>query len=231
MWDFRWVFIVLVGLWPQLVLAEDGERRIVVSGEGVISAEPDMATIFVGVSRQARLAEDALQSASEATATVLARLEAEGIAPRDIQTRNIGLSPQYARNNDGSRPRVTGYVASNDLMVRVRAFDRLGAVLDAIVVDGANTMNGLSFDVAGRLDLEQEARAQAVGIAREKAEVLAEAAGVTLGSVLTISEGGAGPVPFAADRGMMMEARAAVPVAGGEIDVRASVTMVFEIAD
>ncbi|NNJ66925.1 MAG: SIMPL domain-containing protein, partial [Boseongicola sp.] len=80
-------------------------------------------------------------------------------------------------------------------------------------------------------DLEQTARAQAVGVAREKAEVLAEAAGVTLGPVLTISEGGAGPVPFAADRGMMMEARAAVPVAGGEIDVRASVTLVFEIAD
>lgn len=227
----RLVFVGLVALCPHLALAENGERRIVVSGEGVVSAEPDMATVFVGVSRQARLAEDALQSASEAAAMVLARLAAEGIEARDIQTRNIGLSPQYARNNDGSRPRVTGYVASNDLTVRVRAFDRLGAVLDAIVVDGANSMNGLSFDVADRLDLEQTARAQAVGVAREKAEVLAEAAGVTLGPVLTISEGGAGPVPFAADRGMMMEARAAVPVAGGEIDVRASVTLVFEIAD
>lgn len=228
---FGLILIVMAAVWPQLLLADDSERRILVSGEGVVSAEPDMATVFVGVSRQARLADAALQSASEAAADVLARLEAEGISPRDIQTRNIGLSPQYARTNDGSQPRVTGYVASNDLMVRVRSFDRLGAVLDAIVVDGANMMNGLSFDIAERNELEQIARAQAVEAAREKAEVLAEAAGVTLGSVLTISEGGSGPVPFAADRGMMIETRSAVPVAGGEIDVRASVTMVFEIKD
>ena len=225
------ILIAATALWPQFALADESERRIVVSGEGVVSAEPDMATVFVGVSRQARLADAALQSASEAAAAVLARLEAEGIEPRDIQTRSIGLSPQYARSNDGSQPRVTGYVASNDLMVRVRSFDRLGAVLNAIVEDGANMMNGLSFDVAERSALEQAARTQAVEIAREKAEVLALAARVTLGPVLTISEGGAGPVPFSADAGMMMEARSAVPVAGGEIDVRASVTMVFEITD
>lgn len=215
----------------QSVQAEEADRRIVVSGEGIVSAAPDMATVFVGVSRQARRADAALQAASEGAAAVLARLEAEGVEARDIQTRNIGLSPQYARSNDGTPPRVTGYVASNDLVVRVRTFDRLGAVLDAIVVDGANAMNGLSFDVAERSELEQLARSQAVVVAREKAEVLAEAAGVPLGRIMSISEGGAGPVGFAADRGMMMEARAAVPIAGGEIDIRASVTMVFEIAE
>jgi uncharacterized protein YggE len=225
------VFVALIAVSPQVALAEDTERGIVVSGEGTVSAAPDMATVFVGVSRQARRAGDALQEASKGAAAVLARLESEGIAPRDIQTRNIGLSPQYARSNDGSPPRVTGYVASNDLMVRVLDFDRLGAVLDAIVADGANAMNGLYFDIQERGDLEQIARAQAVGVAREKAEVLAEAAGVTLGAVLTISEGGAGPAPFAADRGLMMEARSAVPIAGGEIDIRATVTIVFAIAD
>ena len=211
--------------------ADEVERRIVVSGEGVVSVAPDMATVFVGVSRQARRADDALQAASEAVASVLSRLRSEGIEARDIQTRNIGLSPQYARSNDGTAPRVTGYMASNDLIVRVRAFDRLGAVLDAIVVDGANAMNGLSFDVAERAGLDQRARSEAVEIARDKAEVLADAAGVELGRVMSISEAGAGPVGFAADRGMMMEARAAVPIAGGEIDIRASVTMVFEIAE
>jgi len=225
------VFVVLIAVSPQVALADDTDRGIVVSGEGTVSAAPDMATVFVGVSRQARRAGDALQEASEGAAAVLARLASEGIAPRDIQTRNIGLSPQYARSNDGSPPRVTGYVASNDLMVRVRDFDRLGAVLDAIVVDGANAMNGLSFDIQERDELEQVARAQAVGVAREKAEVLAKAAGVTLGAVLTISEGGAGAAPFAADQGLMMEARSAVPIAGGEIDIRATVTIVFAIAD
>ncbi|MBT8459602.1 MAG: SIMPL domain-containing protein [Boseongicola sp.] len=216
---------------PQGGQAEELERRIVVNGEGVVSVAPDMATVFVGVSRQARRADDALKSASDGAAAVLDRLAAEGVEARDIQTRNVGLSPQYARSNDGTPPRITGYVASNDLVVRVRSFERLGVVLDAIVSDGANAMNGLSFSVSERSDLEQEARKEAVEVAIEKAEVLAEASGVQLGRVISISEAGAVSVPFAADRGMMMEARAAVPIAGGEIDIRASVKMVFEIAD
>ena len=227
-----WSVLVVLALGvPQGSAAEDMERRIIVNGEGTVSASPDMATVFVGVSRQARRAEQALGDASKAAAAVLARLEAEGIETRDIQTRNIALSPQYARSNDGSAPRVTGYVASNDLVVRVRDFDRLGTVLDAIVEDGANAMNGLAFDIQERGDLEQIARAGAVTDARSKAEVLADAAGVTLGDVVSISEGGGGAMPFAADRGMLMEARSAVPIAGGEIDIRAQVTMVFAIAD
>ena len=227
-----WSVLVVLALGvPQGSAAEDMERRIIVNGEGTVAASPDMATVFVGVSRQARRAEQALGDASKAAAAVLARLKAEGIETRDIQTRNIALSPQYARSNDGSAPRVTGYVASNDLVVRVRDFDRLGAVLDAIVEDGANAMNGLAFDIQKRGDLEQIARAGAVTDARSRAEVLADAAGVTLGDVLSISEAGGGAMPFAADRGMLMEARSAVPIAGGEIDIRAQVTMVFAIAD
>lgn len=228
---FRTFLVVLALSVPQVGTAQDTERQITVTGEGRVLVAPDMATVFVGVSRQARRAEDALRDASEGAAAVLAQLQAEGIVERDVQTRNVGLNPLYARNNDGSAPRVTGYVASNDLVVRVRDFDSLGAVLDAIVADGANAMNGLSFDVAERGDLEQTARAEAVAEARATAQVLAEAAGVNLGQVLSISEGGSGPTPFAADRGMMMEARSAVPIAGGEIDISVSVTMVFAIAD
>ncbi len=229
--NFGLVLAVLAFALPQVAAAEDAAREIRVTGEGRVSAAPDMATVFVGVSREARRAQDALRDASEGAAAVLARLANEGIEPRDVQTRNVGLNPQYARTNDGSAPRVTGYVASNDLVVRVRDFDRLGMVLDAIVADGANAMNGLSFDISERRDLEQIARAEAVGQARETAQVLADAAGVTLGAVQSISEGGGGEMPFASDQGLMMEARSSVPIAGGEIDISVSVTMVFAIAD
>lgn len=223
-------FLGLAFLAPQIASAEESEREIVVTGHGSVSVAPDMATIFVGVSAQARLAEAALAEASEKGRGVLAQLEAQGIETRDIQTRNVSLNPQFARSNDGSIPRTIGYLATLDMSVHVRDFDRLGEILDAVVSDGANRMNGLSFGVKERDALETEARAAAVQDAQSRAQTLAVAAGVKLGDVLSISEGGAA-VPFAADRAMMMEARAAVPISGGEIDVNANVTMVFAIED
>ena len=224
------LYLGLAVLAPQIVGADELEREIVVTGQGSVSVAPDMATIFVGVSAQGRLADAALSEASERGRAVLSQLEEQGIKARDIQTRNVSLNPQFARSNDGSAPRTIGYVATLDLAVQVRDFDRLGEVLDAVVADGANRMNGLSFGVSERAALETEARVAAVADARTRAETLAEAAGVVLGEVLSIREGG-GQAPIGVDRAMMMEARAAVPIAGGEIDVNASVTMVFDIED
>jgi len=153
------------------------------------------------------------------------------VADRDVQTAAINLSPVWDHSNN-QRRQVRGYVASNDLSVRVRELDDLGALLDALVADGANTMNGLRFSIAETDGLETEARADAVEDARLKAETLAKAAGVTLGPVLEIREGSAGPVPQAVMRGAMMEAAAAsVPVAAGELDIRVSVTVVFAISE
>ncbi|MGI9391007.1 MAG: SIMPL domain-containing protein [Boseongicola sp.] len=210
--------------------AEERAREIVVSGQGTASAAPDMATIRIGVDREARLAGDALRMASEAMTIVLALLEKEGIAARDVQTTNVSLNPRYQRTNDGRPPQVTGYVASNSLMIRVRNLDALGGVLDAVVSEGANAMNGIFFAVAEPAPLETEARRAAVADARAKAEVLAEAAGVKMGPVVSIHEGSAVPTPGPVMRSMAME-NSSVPIAGGEIDIRSDVTIVFAISD
>ena len=206
------------------------ERQIVVVGEGSVSTAPDMAVVNIGVSREARKAGDALSEASAAMDTVLARISGAGIEPRDVQTTNVSLSPLWQHNNDGSAPRVTGYVATNDLSVRVRDLDALGGLLDAVVGDGANALNGISFAVADPRPLEDQARIEAVHDAITKAGLLASAAKITLGPIQSISEAGAAPPEQPMFRGAMMEA-AAVPVAAGEIDIHQSVTIVFGIAD
>lgn len=208
----------------------DALRVLTVTGEGRVSSAPDMATVNLGVQREARDAGAAMAAASEAAAAVLETLEAAGIEARDIQTTRIGLDPRYARQTDNSPPRITGYVASNDLSVRVRDLGALGGVLDAVVAQGANAFRGLSFGVQDSTDLGRAAREAAVSDAVARAETLAGAAGVTLGPIQSMAEAGGAFVPQPMMRGAMM-AEAAVPVAQGEIDVTAQVTIVFAIAD
>lgn len=210
--------------------ASQDMRYVTVTGEGRVSTTPDMATVNLGVQRDARDAGAAMAAASEAAGAVLATLESAGIEARDIQTTRIGLDPRYARQTDNSPPRITGYIASNDVSVRVRDLDILGTVLDAVVSEGANSFRGLSFGVDDSTELAHAARRAAVQDAAARAETLAEAAGITLGPIQSMSEGGGAVMPQPLMRGAML-AEAAVPVAQGEIDVTARVTIVFAIAD
>lgn len=228
---FLAVIVAGFGFWSGAAWAEDRSREIFVSGNGVARAAPDMAIIRIGVSREARTASQAMTEASAAAAAVLDNIKANGVEDRDVQTAAINLSPVWDHSNN-RRPQVRGYVASNDLSVRVRELDNLGRLLDALVADGANTMNGLRFAIAETDGLETAARADAVKDARSKAETLAAAAGVTLGPVQEIREGGAVAAPQPMMRGAMMEADAAgVPVAAGELDIRVNVTVIFAISE
>ncbi len=208
------------------------DRTITTTGTGTIEAEPDMATIRVGVTREARLAGDALQMTSDAMTMVIARLQDAGVEDRDMQTQGLSLQPVWSRQSSTSDDprRITGFVARNGLLVRVRALERLGGILDQVVQDGANTFDGLSFSLQEQETLLASARADAVRDAIEKAEQLAIAAGVTLGPVLSISESANTPRPA------MMEMAAArmadaVPIAAGEVSLSVQVNMQFEISD
>ena len=220
---------LVIGLWASAAAAED-LRTLTVAGEGRASAAPDMATVNLGVRREARTAGVAMAAASEAAAAVLATLEKAGIEARDIQTTRVGLDPRYARQTDNAPPKITGYVASNDLSVRVRDLADLGALLDAVVSDGANNFRGLSFGIADPSAQMDEARRAAVRDAVARAETLADEAGLTLGPIQSLTEGGgvARPEPRMA---AAMMAESAVPVAAGEIDVTARITLVYRLID
>lgn len=206
-----------------------GAGRITVTGEGRVEAAPDIATITLGVQVRGDTAAAALAANSERLAAVLARLKAAGIADRDLQTSGLGLGPQMDYSRDGQPPRVVGYDAMNMLTVRVRDLAKLGAVLDKAVGDGANTLNGLAFGLAEPQAALDRARVAAVQDARRKAEMMAAAAGVSLGAVLEMSEStGGGPQPYFRGAPMAMEA-AAVPVQGGEVSLSVQVSITWEI--
>jgi uncharacterized protein YggE len=162
---------------------------------------------------------------------VLAAVAAAGVAERDVQTSALSVSPRWEppRPNE-TAPRVSGFVATNIVTVRVRDLDAVGGVLDAVLGEGANTLNGLSFGVADDTALRDAARQAAVADAARKARVLAEAAGVTLGPVTEIVEGGGFGGPFPSAR-MDMAMAEAVPVAPGELSLQATVTMTWTIGE
>lgn len=215
---------------PVAALAEDTLREIIVTGEGRVAAEPDMAVLTLGVTREAPRAKEAMDQTSAAVSEVLVTLSNAGIEGRDIQTASLSLSPRWDHSERDAPPRVVGYVASNMLSIRVRELDGLGAVLDDVVGSGANQMNGLSFTLSNPRPIEDAARVKAVQDAGAKAALLADAAGVSLGPVQTISEGSpGGPAPIQMRREAMMASD--VPIAAGEIDVRITVTLVYAIAD
>ena len=225
-----WLGLV-TGAWAQ----ED--RLISTTGTGAVEAAPDMATITLGVTQEARLATEAMDAASAAARAVLTRVEQAGIAPRDVQTSDVSLQPVWSRDSvsNNTTPRVTGYVARNTLSIRVRDLDTLGAILDEVVQDtnrqdqGAEC-NGLRFSLQNPEPVIAEARAAAVKDAMARAEQLAAAAGVTLGAVRSISESGG---RFRPEMMEMAAARVAadVPIAAGELSMTAQVSMVFEIAE
>ncbi len=208
-------------------MIEAGE--IMVTGEGRIASAPDMALIHLGVTTQGDTGATALAANSAEIAKVLANLTAAGIEGRDVQTTGLSINPNWQSNSSGASS-IQGYIASNTVTVRVRALDTLGALLDAAVKDGANTLNGVEFGLQTPGPVMDAARKAAVADAKARAELIAGAAGVKLGAIKSIREGGEAPMPVPMLR-MAAEASAgAVPVASGEVGTSAQVTIVWALA-
>lgn len=227
-------FVAVLVLSGAALAAETSPATISVTGEGQVETAPDMATVSLGVTTEGDTASAALAANSEAVAAVIARLKAEAIEDRDVQTSGLSLGPRYDYGgSNGGEPKITGYFAMNIVTVRVRDISSVGGVLDGVVSDGANTLNGLSFGLEDDAAAMDEARRRAVADAAHKAALYAEAAGVKLGRVLSISEPAAvqprGPVMMA--EASFAKGAADVPVATGEVSLGASVSIVYEIAE
>ena len=218
------VFVIAILASPVLA-----QGRITVVGQGMVAGVPDMATVFMGISVEEKTSEKALDAVSAAVDKMTGTLGRFDIAARDIQTSGLNLSPRWNNSSSSSDARLVGYFASISLSVRVRDLDRLGRILDAVVTSGANQFHGLEFGLQNPGPALDEARRMAVRDARRKAELYAEAAGVGLGTVLSISEPSApeaGPVMMRETAALVLDA---VPVSEGEVSTNAAITIVFEI--
>ncbi len=200
-----------------------------ISATGKTTRVPDIATIRSGVVTQSATAAAALAENAQRMARVQAALKAAGVADRDVQTSNINLQPQY-RYAQNEAPVITGYQASNTISVRFRDIAKSGRILDALVKEGANQIDGPSLSIDQPEAATDEARIDAMRQARARAELYAKAAGLRVDRIVSISESGgyAPPPPMP----MMMAARgmadvAESKIAAGEQSVELTVSVRF----
>jgi len=231
--SFRILALALALLVPAAADAERPHaptvRALSVSGEGEVKAAPDEAMLSAGVVSRAATADAALADNRQAMNAVFAALKGAGIADKLIQTSHFSVSPEYANEKTGDAPRISFYQVSNSVSVTIDDLTKLGITIDALVASGANSMGSISFSIRDPKPLLAQARAAAVRDAMERARTYAGAAGVALGPVIAISEGGAqAPQPML--RAMSFgNAAAPTPIAAGEESVSAQVSMTFEI--
>lgn len=203
--------------------------RLDINATGEVNRVPDLAIISAGVVTRAATARQAMQQAASKMARVRSALAKAGIADRDIQTTTIQLNPDYAYENNRP-PRLTGYNASNQVTVRFRDVANAGEILDALVAEGANSINGPTLTIDKPEAALDEARAKAIAAGRARAELFARSMGLRVVRVVAVSEtGGSYPVPPPM---VMMRAEAAdasTKIDPGEQKLQVNLTMTFEL--
>ena len=210
----------------------DGPPTVTAGGRGVVTIPPDTAVVTIGVDVfQPTLSEAQAQATSTMETVIQAILDA-GVAEEDVQTTNYSVNPVPRFDNQGRQTGIDGFQVSNQVTVKVRDIDQLGELLDTAVAEGANSIYGISFLVDDPAAAASEARVAAVEDARRKAEELADAAGLSLGRVLSITEGTSPPpmpLPFGSGAADMAESAARVPVQVGTSEVAVDVQVTYEL--
>lgn len=207
--------------------ASDG-TLLSVSASGEANRVPDVATLSAGVVTQAADANEALRANAAQMNRLMEAVRQAGIAERDIRTSDLGVSPQY-RRADGEAREISGYEARNTVNLTLRDIGNLGSVIDALVAAGANQVHGPNFQIGEPEDAYDEARRAALEAARARAGLYADALGLRVRRIVSISEGG-GFMPRPMAMGMRaMDAVAASPVSPGESTLSVNLDVVFEL--
>lgn len=206
------------------------EARIVVVGEGSVGAAPDYAQIRAGATVRARTAKEAVDASSKLMAAITTALLNASIEQKDIQTSRFSVQPVYESPVSGNPPRFAGFSASNQVSVTIRQIGTVGDILDRVLSAGATDVNSVEFLHSEPSKLLDRARAAAVADARRKAELYAQASGVSLGSVVWITEGSGYGAPTFGGAPRMAIAPSPVPISAGEDTMAVRITVGFDIA-
>jgi hypothetical protein len=204
--------------------------RLDISATGEVTRVPDIAIISAGVVTRSPTATGALSEAADRMAKVLAALKRAGVEDRDIQTSNVSLNPEY-RYEENKPPQLVGYTASNTVNVRFRDIGNSGKILDALVSQGANQINGPNLTIDKPEAALDEARAKAIATARARADLYARSLGLRVARVVAVSESGgyAPPPPMPP---MVMQAglaRADTKIEPGEQRLQVTLAVTFEL--
>ena len=206
---------------------------VTVSASGTIRIVPDKATVYFGVTTQEQTAEAAQSKNTEAVNKVIALLTERGVEEKSIRTTNYSMYPQYDYSEMGEQ-RIIGYVVYTNMSVQDQNIEDLGKLLSACVAAGINTVDNVSFLCSGYDEAYSQALSQAVEASRDKAAVLAAAAGKTLGEAVTITEGWQDTsarygkaVNLTASYGMEAAYDTGAAIQPGESEITANVTVTY----
>jgi uncharacterized protein YggE len=211
------------------------ERTIRVTGMGEARVQPDEAQIMFAVETRGATAQAAGRENAQVMDRVIAALVSAGIPRADLETRGYALHPEYAHDEGRREPRIIGYRASNQVLLRTTQLDRAGSLIDTALGAGANRMDGISFRLRDTAAAQAAALRSAVEAARASAQTIASALGVQLGPILdaSTSTDPIRPFPMMQARGAMMESGvrdAPTPIQPGEQTVHARISLVYSIA-
>lgn len=168
------------------IITQSRTQPLTVQGTGTITATPDQSQVNFTVTKTTPTAEVAQSQTNEAINKIVADLQKLGVDKNDIQTSNYDSSPNYNDSGDV----ILNYTVSEDVTVTLHDTAKANATIDTATKDGAQDVSGpsLTFSDAKQQDLLNQARVKAVADARQKAQSIANAAGVHLGKLLSINE-------------------------------------------
>jgi uncharacterized protein YggE len=218
-------------VFPAAVAAQDSSRPgppvIITSGQGEVRVPPDRATVSIGVQSRAATAAAATAENSRRQKAVIDAIKARGIPAEQVSTMGFSVQPETQVDRTGQvAPKTLSYVVSNVVTVDLSRIELVGPVIDASIAAGANQIQGLEYRIANADSARRAALAIAVGAARGDAEVVARAAGGSLGQLIELSA-----TDFQAPRYRMAEMAGmqmrgvSVPVEPGLESVRASISV------
>ena len=216
---------------PGIALAEtaaaDG-ATITVTGSAVVTLEANYAQVSVGVSTSAKTVDEASKQNAEAIHTVIEALKAAGVKEDDIATSNYSVHAEYDYSSLGGQ-KLSGYNVTNQLNVIIRDMAHIGATLDKATAAGANNIYNIQFLSTKADEAQDEATAYAVQDAMRRAKLLAEAAGLQMGNIVSISDSTGGYAVVTRSYKSTLDAAAGNSILPDDASVSASVTIVFEL--
>ena len=229
--------LALAFVMPQMAApteaADQPQRPILsVDGRGEATAEPDIATVAVGITTHAADAAKAQNDNAWVAGEIQKAITSLGIAEKDIQTRNYSFRPTY-REDKGHTNEIDGYTVDNTVIVTVRDVKLTGKVIDAALSHGANEISSLDFSASDTRGIRKEALKNAIADARDKADILAKGLGKRIVGIQNVSEntGYIETRRFAGNMMMAMAKDAETPVAPGSLSLSASVHIDFILSD
>jgi len=207
----------------------DTDRNLITAqGIGKVSGTPDVVTISLGVQTTAASAQAALDDNNKLATDTIAALKANGVAPEDLQTSQLSVNPSYS-----DKGQITGYQVTNMVTAKLRDIGKAGAVIDAVGTSAGDAIRvqQLSFSIDDDSAVRAAARTDAVKRAQAQAKQLADAAGVALGPIHSITEVAAPNTPFyPAMDAAAASAPVAAPIEAGSLELNVTVQVVYEIA-